>query len=257
MKKSFYLLSICYEICWFITASANEHIIPIHFATNTPFTTNTIPYPHGIELGGAASYLGKLGYRGKLDHNHSPYFNHPDVYNMRSTDSLHIIPHFKTYQQTTEYTCGPAALVMAAYFRGTVLNELEVAIAAGSTEELGTSTEQMVDYLEATGWEVRSSLTEPDIASLEFLKNQIVQGNPVVIEWVDWAGHWQVVIGYDDMGTPNIEEDDVLIMADPYDTSDHLQDGYYIVPADRFQYMWFDHDLQPDGQQNQQWIIFK
>lgn len=28
--------------------------------------------------------------------------------------------------------------------------------------------------------------------------------------------------------------DDVLIMADPYDITDHFQDGYYVVPFGRF-----------------------
>ncbi len=51
--------------------------------------------------------------------------------------------------------------------------------------------------------------------------------------------------------------DDVLIGADPYDTSDHLQDGYGIVQADRFQYIWFDHDLLPEGQRVKQWITFR
>jgi hypothetical protein len=27
-------------------------------------------------------------------------------------------------------------------------------------------------------------------------------------------------------------------MADPYDTTDHYQDGYYTVPLGRFYYMW-------------------
>jgi hypothetical protein len=210
----------------------------------------TIPYPPGLELGGAAAYLGTV------DHRPSPYFKHPDVYNLCATGSLSILPHFKTYQQTTEYTCGPAALLMAAYHQGVVLNELEVAAGCGTTEELGTSTSQMVGYLTATGWKVRSSLTEPGRASLKFLKNQIKKGHPVLVEWVDWAGHWQVVIGYDDLGTPKDEADDVLIMADPYDTSDHLQDGYYLVPADRFRYMWFDHNLLPEGEREQQWIVF-
>jgi hypothetical protein len=209
----------------------------------------TIPFPPGIAIGGAAAYLGTV------DHDPSPYFKHLNVYEMGNTSSRVILPNFKTYQQTTEYTCGPAALVMAANFRGTVLNEMEVAQAAGSTAALGTSTAQLVSYLEANGWKVRSSLTEPKIASLKFLKNQLNKGNPVMVEWIDWAGHWQVVIGYDDLGTPD-ESDDVLIMADPYDTSDHLQDGYYIVPADRFQYMWFDHNLLPVGQRHKQWIIF-
>jgi hypothetical protein len=41
-----------------------------------------------------------------------------------------------------------------------------------------------------------------------------------MIGWNDWGGHWQVIIGYDTMGT-EVEQDDVLIVADPYDTTDH------------------------------------
>jgi hypothetical protein len=224
------------------------------FATALSASTRageTIPFPPGIELGGAAAYLGTV------DHHPSPYYKHPDFYHQCNTDSLTILPRFKTYQQTTEYTCGPAALVMAAYYRGEYLNELTVAAEAGTTESNGTSTEQMVNYLAANGWTVRSSLTEPNLGSLKFIKRQIQKGNPVMVEWVDWAGHWQVVIGYDDMGTPANEADDVLIMADPYDTSDHLQDGYGIIQADRFQYMWFDHNLLPKGQRQRQWITFQ
>ncbi|MBR0373967.1 MAG: hypothetical protein IJH91_05530 [Mogibacterium sp.] len=57
------------------------------------------------------------------------------------------------------------------------------------------------------------------------------------MDWVDWAGHWQVVIGLDTCGTDD-PYDDVLIMADPYDVTDHYQDGYYTVPLGRFFYMW-------------------
>lgn len=97
-------------------------------------------------------------------------------------------------------------------------------------------------------------MSERQIASVKFLQRAIKQVHPVL---VDWAGHWQVVIGYDDMGTPGQEGDDVLIVADSYDTTDHLQDGYGFVPAHRLQYMWFDHDLLPEGQREKPWIIFE
>lgn len=147
----------------------------------------TIPYPAGITRGGAARYLGIL------DHDPSPYFTHPDVYAMGNTGSRVVLPHFRTYQQTTEYTCGPAAVVMAADYDGVRLHELEIATEA---------------------------------------------------------------IGYDDLGTPSQDGDDVLIVADPYDTTDHRQDGYGLVPADRFLSMWFDHALLPAGQREKQWILF-
>ena len=60
-----------------------------------------------------------------------------------------------------------------------------------------------------------------------------------MVEWIDWAGHWQNIIGYDTMGTDNFG-DDVIIFADSYDTLDHNQDGYYIYPAERFFYMWHE-----------------
>ena len=41
------------------------------------------------------------------------------------------------------------------------------------------------------------------------------------------------------MGTDNTY-DDVLIMADSSDDTDHNQDWYYIVPLARFFYMWED-----------------
>ena len=56
------------------------------------------------------------------------------------------------------------------------------------------------------------------------------------------------------MGTDSFG-DDVIILADPYDTSDHMQDGYHIVPAERFFYMWLDKKILPEDQDVQQWLI--
>ena len=44
-----------------------------------------------------------------LDDPQSRYFAINDYYNMQSEGTLHIIPHFETYHQTTEHTCGCAA----------------------------------------------------------------------------------------------------------------------------------------------------
>ncbi len=65
----------------------------------------------------------------------------------------------------------------------------------------------------------------------------IESGAPVLIDWEDWAGHWSVVIGMDTVGTDETC-DDVIILADPYDVTDHYQDGYYIFPFGRFFDMW-------------------
>lgn len=53
--------------------------------------------------------------------------------------------------------------------------------------------------------------------------------------WNAPGGHWQTIIGYDTMGTEETN-DDVFLVADSYDTTDHNQDGYGIYSAERFLY---------------------
>ncbi|OPJ57243.1 C39 family peptidase [Alkalithermobacter paradoxus] len=210
----------------------------------------------------------------------SPYFTQLDVYNLKSNDTLTILPKFKTYQQTTEYTCGPCCILMVLHHFGeTDYDEFKIATMMGCFRSVdlyksnninncknGTSTDKIVDFFEMIDWDVTSSLTEGKLDNgytfddpLKFrdwvisnLRNNI----PIIVEWIDWGGHWQVIIGYDTMGTDSIK-DDVIIFADSYDTSDHMQDGYYIFSAHRFFYMWFDKYIMPKNQSIQQWIIAK
>ena len=62
-----------------------------------------------------------------------------------------------------------------------------------------------------------------------------------------WGGHWQVIIGYDTMGTETTQ-DDVIIVADPYDTTDHNQDGYGVYPAERLMYNFTMYDSFPESE---------
>ena len=51
------------------------------------------------------------------DHPGSPYFSQIDFYNLESTDTLTILPKFKTMQQTSEWSCGvTASLMVMNYF---------------------------------------------------------------------------------------------------------------------------------------------
>ena len=51
------------------------------------------------------------------DHKNSPYFSNLDFYNMTSSDTLTILPKFKTMQQTSEWSCGvTSALMVLEYF---------------------------------------------------------------------------------------------------------------------------------------------
>ena len=64
------------------------------------------------------------------------------------------------------------------------------------------------------------------------LQTNVEKGIPTIIGWNDRGGHWQVVIGYDSMGTVD-PWDDVVILADPSDDTDHNQDGYYVYSMQR------------------------
>ena len=89
---------------------------------------------------------------------------------------------------------------------------------------------------------------------VKWLTGHLKVGRPIMVEWGDWDGHWQAIIGYDNNGTPSIG-DDVLVFADPYDTSDHWQDGYYFYPLERWFYMWQDRKVAPKPYQLQPYIV--
>ena len=178
-----------------------------------------------------------------LDHPDSRYYTVNDFYNMKSEGSLHILPHFQTYQQTTEYTCGSAAALMVLnYYGNHEFNEMEIAERTKAHRNHGTSVEALAEFLQEIGYRVTYHAdTTPLFATLEEFQSYVIQqidsGTPVMVNWVDWSGHWKTIIGIDTCGTDS-PYDDVLIMADSYDVTDHSQDGYYLVPLARFFEMW-------------------
>ncbi len=190
------------------------------------------------------------------DHADSPYFSHPDFYNLESTDTLTILPHFKTIQQTSEWSCGVASALMVLEWYGKADSWNEENLAAlrhELTGELadypGTTLKQAMDIFDGVGgFDYITTLDYTNVYSevtLETIQGWLAEGKPVMVVWNDWGGHWQVLIGYDTMGTETTQ-DDVIIVADPYDTTDHNQDGYGIYPAERFYYNFTMYDSFTD-----------
>lgn len=202
-------------------------------------TTNTAARTTGIlaEIGGAA----KLN--GALDHPHSPYFTSPDFYHMEAQGSLHLISRFETKQQETNHTCGCAcAWMVMNHFGHTAFDERAIERHFDQIQTQGTNACDLKRFFESIGWTVECHAGfEPTFCSLEELEAYLIEkidaNVPVLLDWMDWGGHWQVAIGLDTMGTDN-PLDDVLIMADPYDVTDHCQDGYHVVSLARFFTMW-------------------
>ncbi len=203
--------------------------------------TTTISYPESYQT--RMKEEGATAFAGKTDHYQSKYYVCNDYYNMESNETLHILTHFKTYQQTTEFTCGAAsALMVLNWFDQKQYHELAVAQLIESQPGKGSTVENIVDFFDLIGWKTEyNASTQLRFDTIEAFEKSLIdyidRGCPVMVDWVDWAGHWQVITGIDTCG-PNAPYDDVLIFADPYDITDHYQDGYYIFPLGRFFGMW-------------------
>jgi len=157
-----------------------------------------------------------------------------DVINGADRPGLTLLD-IDSYQQTTEYTCGPAAVVSLLNYYGISGDEMTIAQEMGTSNMVGTNPEQMATWLDSHGFEA----SWHENGNLDTLVNRLHRNIPTLVEWSDWGGHWVLVIGYDTRQTENLW-DDVIIFADPYDRHDDNQDGYTWFNAGRFYYMWYD-----------------
>ena len=216
-----------------------------------------IPYPEGIDT----QSEGASSAPANINHDFSIYFDTmTDYFELKSSNNRIILTHYPTYQQTTEYTCGPAAALTMFYYFG-VHDYDEMTLAQGMKTQpypIGTNPKDMLAFFDEIGWKTQSSLThsrfETYVEFRDFILENLSAGLPVMVENVEWGGHWRVIIGYDTMGTASTL-DDVLILADPYDTCDHKQDGYVVNNGEKFYSMWFDHSMLPKEQTEQPFII--
>lgn len=233
--------------------------------------------PELVETVDGDSEAGADAYENSGDHADSIYFTHPDFYNMKSNETLTIISNYSPTIQTTEWSCGPSAAHGILNHLGiTDYNEMSIAAAMGFSNR-GTAVGELYDFfvsVEGVNVFDTSYIASPTAEQLEdgeiipkwsvdslydgtfvaFIKDNIENNRLMLVEWVDWDGHWQTIIGYDDMGTESVG-DDILIFADPYDTSDHWQDGYYIYPLERFFYVWHDRNVAYAPYTYQQYIV--
>ena len=221
-------------------ADPNKILSQAKAAAETDSDLHIIPYP---EKYGIPAMSGAASIQGAANHVQSRYYVSNDFFHMKSDATLHILNQFKTYQQTTEYTCGAAsALMVLNWFGQTRYHEKAVAGLLETHCTRGSSVENIADLFDLIGWNVEyHASVDPKFQTVEEAEQAIIRyidrGIPIMVDWVDWAGHWQVLIGIDTCGT-DTPYDDVLIFADPYDVTDHNQDGYYTFPLGRFFGMW-------------------
>lgn len=93
-----------------------------------------------------------------------------------------------------------------------------------------------------------------DTYFVKWLTGHLKENRPIMVHTSEWNGHWATIIGYDNMGTETIG-DDMLILADSYDTGDHWQDGYVVRPLEKFFYEWDDLNIASKPYQLQPFVV--
>jgi hypothetical protein len=243
------LISVVFIVLFVITKNKYEEpVIP---------KESMIPITKSIygNVSGAAEFIGKIDIR------NSPYFSGIDFYNDKPTDTLKILKNFKTYQQTSEFSAAVSCALMVLNYLGiTNTSEKLLAEQASNNFVYGTTNELLTAALKLYGVEVENcpgsddNPFENEVGFKNYVIESIENNQPILIQSVVWGGTWQVIIVYDDMGTETTL-DDVLIVADPYDTGDHRQDGYITYNAEKFMSLvdtkWL---LIPEGQQKWSYI---
>lgn len=213
----------------------------------------------------------------------SPYFPHIDFFNAKSTGALTLLEQFQTYQQTRPYSCASAVALMVLWRFGVQdTRELDIADAMAAYHGLPSETRRPVPvsdlrrYFRERGWHVSSNIehtlplapgelakpwtltqhrsfpTEKSFG--RFCRWCLRRGLPIMVENIDWGGHWRIIVGYDTLGTETTA-DDVLILADPHDTGDHCQDGFVVEHMEKFFATWFDAFILPDNEKLQPWLV--
>lgn len=235
--------------------------------TGEPYAYEEWQIPYGERL------INEYGLDGAVTDNadsimDSKYWQIPDFYNMTSSDTLTILTNFKTTQQVTGWSCGPSSALMVLEWYGMRMdfNELDLAYLRQNDKPGATTLRQMVNIFEGLEknlgqkWDLFStydadldwddgsypyvSYGGERVNLFDFVPRVLKEGKPLIVGWNDWGGHYQVIIGYDTMGTETTA-DDVLILADPFDTTDHHQDGYLVKSAERL--LWdFSAGWDPD-----------
>lgn len=100
----------------------------------------------------------------------------------------------KPYLQSPSH-CGPASLKIVFGYYGLNLSEKEIARAAKTTLEKGTSPKNMVRTAKHFGFKVKYK----ENSTLKELKELVIKRKiPVIINWFSTdEGHYSVVVGFD------------------------------------------------------------
>jgi hypothetical protein len=185
------------------------------------------------------------------------YYTGIDFDSLRTSDHLTVIPLKSYRQQMTNYSCGAAAAMTVMSYYGMPANNSDAdedriarEMNSNVSDTTGINPEQMVSWFTRNGW----NATWKTGGSRQMLRENLKNGIPTIVEWMDWGGHWVVVTGYDTRGTDSVW-DDVIIFADSVDSHDDRVDGVTYFNYGEFDAMWFDAHYFPQGMKDRVYVV--
>lgn len=183
------------------------------------------------------------------------YYTGIDFDSLKPDSHLAVIPLKSYRQQVSNYTCGPvSAMTVLSYYNLSVpdTDAEEARIAREmNTSKNGTTPVAIAGWFMQQGW----NATWGTNGTYEMLRTNLDAGIPTMVEWINWGGHWVVVVGYDTRGTDDYIWDDVIIFADSVDCADDRVDGITYANYGQFDSMWFDARYFPENMRNRAWVV--
>lgn len=249
-------------------------------------TSNAVTAPESLILNRDGSYGGSINEalygkgapkNGEFDVNNSDYYLENDFYNMNSTDEdypLTLLPKFKSYQQTMQDSSAFACLVMVfndlglditdEYSELSLLNKYQTKFnTVVYNNGLSVDDYNLSDFVNSLNLGFRAEPKKIDnfAGAGGYIRNEVIrnlkEGNYILVRYMSANNfQWKVIIGWEQMGTEEIF-DDVIIFADPFDSTDHHQTGYSHVRAEMFSKWWKYNDYKLNLSNFNQSVIIK
>ena len=185
------------------------------------------------------------------------YYTGIDFDTLKSNDHLTVIPLKGYRQQVTNYSCGAVAAMTVMSWYGNPINNTDAdeervvrEMYSNVSEKTGINPEQLSSWFNRQGMNASWGTG----GTGEMLRNNLKNGIPTMVEWIDWGGHWVVVVGYDTRGTDSVW-DDVIIFADSVDCHDDRVDGITYANYGQFDAMWFDAHYFPENMRERAYVV--
>ena len=119
------------------------------------------------------------------------------------------------YQQTFDYSCGPSSVMSLLHWYGALADkdmnqETEMRLMQGMhcDPNFGTRSQDMAAWLNDNGFDAEARVN----GTVEQLVGHLKDGFPVLVEWLDWGGHWVVLTG---AFLSHDDRESTLFFADP------------------------------------------